>query len=163
MPRRSMSAHPRIELRAQFMRDDCQELILQAIGGFGAGACRLFPLEQLVAGLFQPRHVGEGNAQPLLFAGQGALCLMRLRERLHRLAVHAVHIGHVPLLILEPREEQKVGAVGEVDRRQQQHRDPVLVVRNHVGGNRAGCSCNHVGDAAPEEIVLPDLREPSSR
>ena len=112
----------RVERRAQLVRDRCEELVLQAVGRFGAGAGGALPLEQLDARCLEALHFVE---QPL-------------------------GLRPVALLILEPRDKQQIRAIGQIDGREEQHGLPVLAAVDDHRGERAGAARHHEARGAPE-------------
>ena len=62
----------------------------------------------------------------------------------------------MPLLILEPPDKHLVGAIGQVDGRDQEHRLPLIAALDHDGGDRAGGARDHEAGRAPQEVVAPD-------
>ena len=90
------------------------------------------------------------------------LRLARLRQRFDRLLMQALDLDDMPLLILESSDEQLVGAIGQVHRRDHQNRLPVLAAIDHHSGYRTGAARHHERDAAPQELFAPHLDEPLS-
>ena len=80
----------------------------------------------------------------------------RARERFDRREVQVGGLLHVPLLVLDPPHVDLVGAVGEVDRREGERRDPVARVRDQPCGERGAAGADEVARRAPEEVRLPD-------
>ena len=81
------------------------------------------------------------------------------RQRFDRREVQIRHLANVTLLVVDAAEIDLVGAVGEVERRRQQHREPVRMIEDHPRRQRGDAGADEVARRAPEEVLVPDLQD----
>jgi len=70
---------------------------------------------------------------------------------------------HVPLFALDAAHVDLVGAVGQIDGREAERREPVARLRDERRGNRRGAGADEVARGAPEKIRLPRRRNRLAR
>ena len=84
----------------------------------------------------------------------------RERQRFDRRQMQVRHLAHVALLVLDASEIDLVGAVGQVERRHGERRDPV---RRPAGDqprrDRGRAGADEVARRAPQEVLVPDLED----
>ena len=84
----------------------------------------------------------------------------RERQRLDRGEVQVGYFLHVALLVFDAAQIDLVAAIGQVQRRRREQRDPV--VGRAADDNRDACGrhCAHeVARGAPEKVFVPDLEQ----
>ena len=82
------------------------------------------------------------------------------RQRFDRREVQVRHLAHVTLLVLDAPEIDLVGAVGQIERRDGERRDPVRrPARDHPGREGRGAGADEVARRAPQEVLVPDLED----
>ena len=81
------------------------------------------------------------------------------RQRFDRRQVQVGHFPHVTLLVVYPTEIDLVGAVGQIERRNRQHGQPVRVSEHHPDGEGCDERTDEIARRTPEEVLVPDLED----
>ena len=81
------------------------------------------------------------------------------RQRFDRRKVQVRHLAHVTLLVVYSTEIDLVGAVGQVERRNRQHGEPVGVSEHHPDGEGRNERADEIARRTPEEVLVPDLED----
>ena len=137
------------------MRHDGEELILEPVRFLRRRPRGLLALEQVIACVFEVRHLGQRHGQPLLLASEGPLGFPSLGQCGDGRLVHAVDFLRVTLLIVQSPGEELVGAVGEIDRRDEDDRFPEFAALDDRCGDGSGRARDHEAGAAPEKLSPP--------
>ena len=83
----------------------------------------------------------------------------RARQRFDRRQVQVRGLLHVPLLVLDAAHVDLVGAVGQIERREGERRDPVAgVVVTSDAASAARAGADEIARRAPQEVVVPGGR-----
>ena len=84
----------------------------------------------------------------------------RERQRFDRRQVQVRHLAHVTLLVFDAAEVDLVGAIGQIERRRRERRDPLRgPARDHPCGESGRAGADEIARRAPQEVLVPDLED----
>src|SRR5262249_55544262 len=117
---------------------------------------RLHALDLRLGQARRPREAGGVDLHATDVHLRGLILRIdRTGQRFDRRQVQIGGLLHVALLVLDAAHVDLVGAVGEVERRKGERRNPVARVRDEPGRNRGGARADEIARRAPEEVVVP--------